>query len=255
MLPTSSPPPGHSSKQRRHSRYSLLWLYFRRLFKPTQMDFQYTLWTMLQLCISPKTAYRHTSYHKQTKNHWARDDPAFVVICCTLVALAALAYCLAFSHSVGRSLLTIVSAVAVDFLAVGAAIATAGWALSNRFLRRQNQHSHAVEQSVEWMYAFDVHCNAFFPMFLLLYVLQLVLCPVLLMHTFVATVLSAVLYAVGSAFYVYITFLGYSALPFLERTEVFLYPIAGIVVALPLALLLGINPTKLVLKWYFDYQP
>lgn len=41
------------------------------------------------------------------------------------------------------------------------------------------------------MYAFDVHCNAFFPMFLLLYVLQLVLCPVLLMHTFVATVLSA----------------------------------------------------------------
>lgn len=30
----------------------------------------------------------------------------------------------------------------------------------------------------------------------------------------------AVLYAVGSAFYVYITFLGYSALPFLERTEV-----------------------------------
>ena len=50
----------------------------------------------------------------------------------------------------GRSLLTIVSAVAVDFLAVGAAIATAGWALSNRFLRRQNQHSHAVEQSVEW---------------------------------------------------------------------------------------------------------
>jgi hypothetical protein len=50
---------------------------------------------MLQLCISPKTAYRHTSYHKQTKNHWARDDPAFVVICCVGVALAALAYCLA----------------------------------------------------------------------------------------------------------------------------------------------------------------
>jgi hypothetical protein len=55
-----------------------------------------------------------------------------------------------FSHSFGRSLLTIVSAVVVDFLAVGAAIATAGWALSNRFLRRKNQHSHAVEQSVEW---------------------------------------------------------------------------------------------------------
>ena len=31
---------------------------------------------------------------------------------------------------------------------------------------------------------------------------------------------AAVLFAAGGAYYVYITFLGYSALPFLERTEV-----------------------------------
>ena len=94
--------------------------------------------------------YRHTSSHKQTKNHWARDDPAFVVVGCALVAAAAAAYCLAFSHSLGRSLLTILSAVALDYLAAGCLVATAGWALANRFLRRTNQHSHAVEQSVEW---------------------------------------------------------------------------------------------------------
>ena len=40
-------------------------------------------------------SYRHTSYHKQTKHQWARDDPAFVIICCGLVACAAFAYCLA----------------------------------------------------------------------------------------------------------------------------------------------------------------
>lgn len=38
--------------------------------------------------------YRHTAYHKQTKNQWARDDPAFVVVCCVLVAIAAVAYCI-----------------------------------------------------------------------------------------------------------------------------------------------------------------
>ena len=42
-----------------------------------------------------------------------------------------------------------------------------------------------------------MHCNAFFPMFLLLYVLQLVLSPLLLMHTFVSTLLSAGVWAVG----------------------------------------------------------
>ena len=41
------------------------------------------------------------------------------------------------------------------------------------------------------MYAFDVHCNAFFPMFLLIYVLQLALCPILLMHSILGRVLSA----------------------------------------------------------------
>lgn len=54
---------------------------------------RYTFWLMMQLLTSPKTAYRHTSYHKQTKNQWARDDPAFVVLCASLVALAATAYC------------------------------------------------------------------------------------------------------------------------------------------------------------------
>ena len=39
--------------------------------------------------------YRHTAYHKQTKNQWARDDPAYVIICCLLVAAAASAYCVA----------------------------------------------------------------------------------------------------------------------------------------------------------------
>jgi hypothetical protein len=87
---------------------------------------RYTFWLMLQLCISPKTAcahhdscmssplaiyqweaaqehllvccrYRHTSYHKQTKNQWARDDPAYVIICCLLVAAAASAYCVAYA--------------------------------------------------------------------------------------------------------------------------------------------------------------
>ena len=50
---------------------------------------------MLQLVISPRTAYRHTAYHKQTKNHWARDDPAFVLVTSGLVALTAIAYCIA----------------------------------------------------------------------------------------------------------------------------------------------------------------
>ncbi|GKD00343.1 UNC-50 family protein, partial [Tanacetum coccineum] len=39
--------------------------------------------------------YQHTKYHKQTKNQWARDDPAFIVICILLLAVSAVAYSVA----------------------------------------------------------------------------------------------------------------------------------------------------------------
>jgi len=214
------------------------------------MDFEYTFWLMQQLCISPKTAYRHTSYHKQTKNQWARDDPAFVVVCALLVVMAAAAYCVTYGDNVWRAILGILSAVLVDFLLLGLIIATAGWFISNRFLRMSARH-HQVEQHVEWLYAFDVHCNSFFPLFLLLYVLQFLLSPLLLWKSFVAAALSCVLYTVALGYYHYLNFLGYSALPFLERTEVFLWPIGLILLALPFAVLTGFNPTRFTLRIYF----
>lgn len=216
------------------------------------MDFEYTFWLMLQLCISPKTAYRHTSYQKQTKNQWARDDPAFVVVCCLLLAGASAAYCVTYGHSLWHSLLSIVSAVVVDFLLIGLAISSACWFIANRFLRKRNLPHHQVEQHVEWLYSFDVHCNSYFPLFLLLYVIQFMLSPLLLWRARLAAALSCVLYAAAFGHYHYLNFLGYSALPFLERTEVFLWPIGAICVALPLFVLLGFNPTRFVLSIYFS---
>lgn len=249
MLPTTLNGIGRRSSTSRSS--SSLSTYLRRIVKPKQLDLEYTFWLMLQLCISPKTAYRHTSYHKQTKNQWARDDPAFVIICSLLVAAAASAYCITFGHGLWHSLLSVLSAVLLDFLLVGFGIASVSWFLANKFLRKQSLPQHAVEQHVEWMYAFDVHCNSYFPLFILLYVVQFLLSPLLLWQSFVAKVLSNALYAVAFSYYHYITFLGYSALPFLSDTVLFLYPIGAILVVVPFAILFGFNPTRFTLGIYF----
>ncbi|GFY89561.1 UNC-50 family protein [Actinidia rufa] len=63
-------------------------------------------------------SYQHTKYHKQTKNQWARDDPAFIVVCSLLLAVSSLAYCAAF--------------------------------LTNNYLLEEAPNSHVVEQRVEW---------------------------------------------------------------------------------------------------------
>ena len=45
----------------------------------------------------------------------------------------------------------------------------AGRFVANRFLRKRNLPAHQVEQAVEWLYSFDVHCNSYFVLLLELY--------------------------------------------------------------------------------------
>ena len=43
--------------------------------------------------------------------------------------------------------------------------------ISNKYLRTRN--AEGTKQLVEWGYAFDVHLNAFFPLLVILHVIQL----------------------------------------------------------------------------------
>ncbi|KAL9253384.1 unc-50-like protein [Drosera capensis] len=81
------------------------------------------------------------------------------------------------------------------------------------------------------LYAFDVHCNAFFPMFVLLYVVHYFFSPLLVAHGFIPELLSNLLFMVAASYYHYLNLLGYDVLPFLERTTFFLYPIGLLILS------------------------
>ncbi|KAK4766395.1 hypothetical protein SAY87_008037 [Trapa incisa] len=209
---------------------------------------------MFHLCSSPKVVYQHTKYHKQTKNQWARDDPAFVVICILLLAVATLAYCAAYDHSTAHAVYVTFSVLFFHFLSAAILLATICWFLTNSYLRELVPSSYAVEQRVEWLYAFDVHCNSFFPIFVLLYVIHYFVSPLLIAHGFIPVLLSNLLFLVAASYYHYLNFLGYDVLPFLERTTFFLYPI-GIVIALsPILILSSFNPSRYFMNMYFSHR-
>ncbi|KAI8824906.1 UNC-50 [Fimicolochytrium jonesii] len=258
MLPTSatrtpSSPydfPSPMSRPRRTRRGSNRFFptYLRRLFSFRQMDFEVALWEMLYLCISPERVYRNIKYHKQTKNQWARDDPAFMAILFFCLTTSAIAYGVVYSVGFGGLLRLILWMVFIDFLLVGAVVATALWAFTNRFLLQHNPHS--VQQSVEWAYAFDVHCNSFFPMFLVTYVLQLFFIPIVTKNNWISLFVGNTMYLVATSYYVYITFLGYKALPFLKNPVVFLYPI-GLLFIIYIFSLFGFPIALRILEAYF----
>ncbi|XP_075477442.1 uncharacterized protein LOC142518537 [Primulina tabacum] len=250
MLPTSSSAKGRSGAHARPN--SVLPQYLRRIVKWQQMDIEYTFWQMLHLCTSPKVVYQHTKYHKQTKNQWARDDPAFVVIFSLLLSVATMGYCAAYDHSAGHTVFVVISVLLFHFLVIGAILATCFWLLTNNYLREEALNSHVVEQRVEWLYSFDVHLNSFFPMFVLLYVVHYFISPLLLAHGFVPVLLSNLLFMVGTSYYHYLNYLGYDVLPFLERTTLFLYPIGIVLVFFPILILSGFNPSRYFMNMYFS---
>lgn len=81
--------------------------------------------------------------------------------------------------------------------------------VANKYLRQYQSHSHTIEQEVEWLYALDVHANAFFCSFLVTYVIQYFLLPLLLSKSILACIVSNSLYAIATIWYAYITHLGY----------------------------------------------
>ncbi|KJE97468.1 hypothetical protein CAOG_07323 [Capsaspora owczarzaki ATCC 30864] len=224
--------------------------FIRRLLNFRQMDFQFALSQVADLCFRPKEAYRNIYYHRQTKNQWARDDPAFMVVLITVILISAICFSLRFSLGVGGFFKFFLWSVFVDFLGTGLVIATCCWAFTNRFMRTHTLHG--VEQSVEWAYAFDVHCNAFLPLLLILHVLQLVLLTPFIMNTpdFFSALVCNTLWLVALTYYTYITYLGYAALPFLERTVYFLYPVALSFISYIISLLIGWNITRSVFRFY-----
>ncbi|GAB5586138.1 hypothetical protein Unana1_01038 [Umbelopsis nana] len=220
----------------------------KRILRVPHMDFEFALWQMAYLLIAPRRVYRNIYYHKQTKNQWARDDPAFLVLMSILLCASAVAWGLVYGHGFLGICKMMLYMVFVDFILVGSFIASACWLLSNRFLRVTA--SHSIEQRVEWAYAFDVHCNAFFPVFLVLYVVQFFFIPILVRSSWISLLIGNTMYFLSFAWYAYGTFLGYNALPFLVHSELFLYPI-GIFFILWIVSLFGFNVSRTMLQAYF----
>ncbi|KAL4230049.1 Protein unc-50 [Mactra antiquata] len=247
MSPHLSPPSspvltqsddGQPKQEQRLSATAKRQKYLRRLFKFKQMDFEYAFWQMIYLLVAPQKVYRNFQYRKNTKDQWARDDPAFLVLLSFWLLISSVGFAWVLGlHFVGF-LKFILWVIFVDCIGVGILIASLFWFVSNRYMLIAPPRG----QDVEWGYAFDVHLNAFFPLLMILHFFQLFfLHPVINQEWFLGRLFGNTLWLIAISYYIYITFLGYSALPFLKNTRVILYPVTIVIFVYILSLILSWN--------------
>jgi len=221
--------------------------YLRRIFHFKHMDFEFALWQMLYLFYKPQQVYRNFQYRKETKAQFARDDPAFLVLLASWLIISSAGFSFVLGiHFVGfvKFLLYVIF---VDLVGVGLVVATLLWYISNTFLLKPGSGG----EDVEWGFSFDVHLNAFFPILLILHFVQLFVYHTLIeQEWFISTVFGNTLWLVALSYYVYITFLGYSSLNILNRTNYFLAPLTVFVVFYFITLAINWNLSKSLMDFY-----
>lgn len=121
-----------------------------------------------------------------------------------------MAWAVVYSYSIFETIELAVFMIVRDYLLTGIVVATILWYdastccifpsevlfrfTSNRLLLSLPSHSTPADSRVEWAYAFDVHTNAFFPLYLTLYLAQLFLLPVILKDNWVCLWVGNTLY-------------------------------------------------------------
>ncbi|MES1907326.1 MAG: hypothetical protein MHM6MM_000469 [Cercozoa sp. M6MM] len=257
---------------RRHVREEVRRLW-RRLQTPEQMDWQVAKTQFLQLFVAPRAVIQAAQFRRQIKGRRARDDPAFLVLLCALAAVCGFLGGFIVRIKTGlplvpMSLLCVLRVVLLDVLLAGAVMAS----LSSSYLNREGRRSHSDvvdydtvstlesdidtdevllidsnfdtrREPIEWLYCFDVHCNALVPTLVLARLL-----PSIVAIMFIPW-LSNLLQLAAAAAYCYICFLGFSVLPGVRRTERLLYCVPVVALLILLACLFNVDVN--VLYWTF----
>ena len=117
-----------------------------------------------------------------------------------------------------------------------------------------NRFPRTILYEVEWLYSFDVHCNACVPAFGIFYLLHFVLLPFLSTQSFAASFASNMLTLSASIVYFYFQFRGFSDVGVVREPGALL--VAPSLIAFIVFLLFTIfriNPTRLLLAVLTGY--
>jgi UNC-50 family len=181
--------------------------YARRAFTPRQWDLEYILWQIVHSCKSPTRLYKLSQTRKATKYQWARDDPTFLLVLCLFLSVNSIAYGVAYGYFHPFAYIWLISQSLLGFIGGGVVISSVCWYIANKYL--VVRQSHSSDQQVEWLYAFDIFCNAYVPILIGCYGIGFLLLPIITVNGYFGTIVGNLVFLLSIIYHWYITFRGY----------------------------------------------
>lgn len=223
--------------------------FLQRALQVDQMEFDSALSQMYSLLVKPNVVSKMSKARKMTKNHYYRDDPAFLVIQLFFIVVTVVAFHLALGHAIAPLFYNIVWDI-VAYMITAVVCASATLVVLSKYMMRDTFVNEA-RRDIEWQYCFDVHCNGYFVYFMWTRVAQYFLLYALLTTSRYSCLLSVLLFLAGSVSYFYTLFLGYLELPVLTSQQKLMYPIPVLVLLAFLFFICNFNLTYAIVCYHW----
>ena len=193
--------------------------YLKKMIHIRQIDY-YLTYTNILYCFKPKEINETAKIRKHLKNKYARDDPGFLIILILNLFVSSLCYSLTFGHMNIFFILNIFFIQAFILLFTsGVFIALFCKIIIDKYFRN-NEIGNGKEHKIEYVYAFDIHCNSFVPMYFFTSIVPFCILPLVNgSKGFIRILISNTLIFIGISYYLYVTFMSYFSLPFVKKNK------------------------------------
>lgn len=224
--------------------------YLKKMIYFRQVDYLLAYINILY-CFRPKEINEMAKIRKHLKNKYARDDPGFLIIIIINLFISSISFSFAFNHTSPFFIFNIFFIQTfVMFFTFGLGIAMVSKVVIDKFFK-SNEIGINKEQTIEYVYAFDIHCNSFVPLYFFCAVLPFIFLPLVNGYNIIQVIIGNSLLCIGVLYYCYVTFMGYFSLPFVRKNKFVTLAVWPIIATFIIATMLKINIFATFVYWIY----
>ena len=226
--------------------------FLKKMYHFKQIDY-YLSYLNILYCFIPKELIEMSKMRKHLKNKYARDDPGFLLLIILYLFISSISYSLAFGYFSFFKIFNIFFIQSFVFLITfGLIISFISKILIDKYFNSN------IMQTVEFIYAFDIHCNGFVPMYFFCIIIPYIFLPLCSKdYYFLQVLITNGLLCLGILYYCYNMFMGYFSLPFVRKNKYVTLMIWPIILFFLFSSLFRFNVYKYFISIFFynyDYN-
>ena len=224
--------------------------YLKKIYHIRQIDY-YLAYLNIIYCFNPKELIEMSKMRKHLKNKYGRDDPGFLLLLIIYIFISSISYSITFGIYNPFKIFNLFFIQTFVFLITFGLIIS----MISKIIIDKYFNNSTTNQTIEYIYAFDIHCNGFVPMYTFCVIIPFIFIGITSKDNYMIQVLlSNSLLCIGILYYSYVTFISYFSLPFVRKNKFVTLGIWPIIFTFLIGTLCNFNFFKYFCSMFFTTE-